>query len=100
MPPNGRFWSGAWACPNRREERYPKAVITAAIPAIWAAAPFTKFCRSAPTCKSISKDLDLPAFQQIALKEGMRPLRYAAAEMVARGITTIREVIEVLPPSD
>ena len=30
----------------------------------------------------------------------MRPLRYAAAEMVARGITTIREVIEVLPPSD
>lgn len=50
--------------------------------------------------KGITASLDLPAFQRIALAEGMRPLRYAAAEMVARGMTTIQEVIEVLPPGD
>ena len=36
-------------------------------------------------------------FTEAALKEGMRPLRLSAAMHVARGTTTIEEVIGVLP---
>ena len=63
--------------------------------AIYEQMPITSALR-----KGITSNLDLPAFQQLALKDGMRPLRYAAAEIVARGITTVREVIEVLPPPE
>ena len=63
--------------------------------AIYEQMPITSALR-----KGIASSLDLPAFQQLALKDGMRPLRYAAAEIVARGITTVREVIEVLPPPE
>ncbi|MGD9584463.1 MAG: GspE/PulE family protein [Lysobacterales bacterium] len=50
--------------------------------------------------KGITASLDLPAFQQLAVQDGMRPLRYAAAELVARGLSTIAEVVSVLPPVD
>ncbi len=50
--------------------------------------------------KGITASLDLPAFQQLAIQGGMRPLRYAAAELVARGLSTIAEVVSVLPPVD
>ena len=53
-----------------------------------------------PLRKSITAALDLPAFQQLAIQGGMRPLRYAAAELVARGQSTIAEVVSVLPPVD
>jgi general secretion pathway protein E len=42
--------------------------------------------------------LDLPKFNEAALAEGLRPLRVSAAMHVARGVTTIPEVISVLPP--
>ena len=35
-----------------------------------------------------------------ALAEGLRPLRLSAAEQVAKGITTIEEVLSVLPTAD
>ena len=37
---------------------------------------------------------------ETAHTEGMRPLRASAAAQVARGVTTIPEVVNVLPPSD
>jgi general secretion pathway protein E len=46
----------------------------------------------------IQADTDLVKFGEAALSEGMRPLRISAAAQVARGITTIAEVISVLPP--
>ncbi len=46
----------------------------------------------------VSAQLELGNFGQTALVEGMRPLRISAAEQVARGLTTVQEVLAVLPP--
>ncbi|MBN8924700.1 MAG: type II secretion system protein E [Rhodanobacter sp. 68-29] len=46
----------------------------------------------------IAAQLELGNFGQAALSEGMRPLRISAAEQVARGLTTVQEVLAVLPP--
>jgi general secretion pathway protein E len=48
----------------------------------------------------ISAQLDLSSFGQAALAEGMRPLRISAADQVAAGLTTVQEVLTVLPPID
>jgi general secretion pathway protein E len=48
----------------------------------------------------ISAQLDLGSFGAEALKEGMIPLRISAAAQVARGVTTVQEVLTVLPPTD
>ena len=46
----------------------------------------------------ISADLDLGNFGKAALLEGMRPLRISAADQVAVGLTTVQEILSVLPP--
>ena len=46
----------------------------------------------------IQPNVDLVKLTEAALVEGMRPLRVSAAAQVARGITTIPEVVGVLPP--
>ncbi|MFI4969639.1 MAG: GspE/PulE family protein [Lysobacterales bacterium] len=48
----------------------------------------------------IQANMDLARLTATALAEGMQPLRASAAAQVARGITTIPEVIHVLPPTD
>jgi len=48
----------------------------------------------------IAADLDLGRFGAAALKEGMKPLRISAAMQVAAGLTTVREVLNVLPPTE
>ncbi|MBB3228024.1 general secretion pathway protein E [Luteibacter sp. Sphag1AF] len=48
----------------------------------------------------IGAQLDLGKFGDAALKEGMKPLRISAAAQVAAGVTTVKEVLAVLPPSD
>ena len=48
----------------------------------------------------IQPSVDMEKLGQAALSEGMRPLRISAAAQVARGITTIAEVVGVLPPLD
>ncbi|GAA0712993.1 GspE/PulE family protein [Dokdonella soli] len=48
----------------------------------------------------IQPNLDLAKVTATAFSEGMQPLRASAAAQVARGITTIPEVIHVLPPAD
>ncbi len=48
----------------------------------------------------ISAQLDLSGFGQAALSEGMRPLRISAADQVAAGVTTVQEILTVLPPID
>jgi general secretion pathway protein E len=48
----------------------------------------------------IQPDMDLARLTEAAYAEGMRPLRASAAAQVARGVTTIPEVVNVLPPSD
>jgi general secretion pathway protein E len=48
----------------------------------------------------IQADTDLVKFSESALADGMRPLRISAAAQVARGVTTVAEVMTVLPPVD
>ena len=48
----------------------------------------------------IRPDLDLATFNRAATAEGVRSLRVAAAEKVALGLTTIPEVVSVLPPQE
>lgn len=48
----------------------------------------------------IHPTVELAKFTEVALKEGMRPLRLSAAMHVARGVTTIEEVLGVLPVVD
>ena len=47
----------------------------------------------------IQPNLDLPLFRAAAIREGLRPLCLSAAEQVAKGITTVEEVLGVLPTS-
>ena len=53
---------------------------------------------TAPLRALIQPDMDLAQVGKMALSEGMRPLRVSAAAQVARGVTTLREVMNVLPP--
>ncbi len=46
----------------------------------------------------ISENFDLVKFRKTAIKEGMKPLNLAGAQKVARGLTTIEEVLKVAPP--
>ncbi|WP_313347710.1 GspE/PulE family protein [Stenotrophomonas sp.] len=48
----------------------------------------------------IRADMDLAGFSQAARAEGVRTLRRAGLEKVAAGLTTIEEVLTVLPPPD
>jgi len=48
--------------------------------------------------RHITDDFDLVKFRRHAIKEGMRPLNLAGAQKVARGMTTIQEVLKVAPP--
>ena len=46
----------------------------------------------------VSAQLDLARLGEAALAEGMQPLRISAAAQVAKGLTTVPEVLTVLPP--
>lgn len=46
----------------------------------------------------INPDIDYQALVELAYTQGMKPLRVAAANKVASGLTTIEEVAKVLPP--
>ena len=48
----------------------------------------------------IHADMDLAKVMQAAYADGMRPLRASAAAQIARGVTTIPEVVNVLPPTE
>jgi general secretion pathway protein E len=55
---------------------------------------------SPPLRALIQPNMDLAKVTETALADGMRPLRVSAAAQVARGVTTLREVMNVLPPVD
>ncbi|ROR98833.1 general secretion pathway protein E [Sinobacterium caligoides] len=47
----------------------------------------------------IRSDTDLKKLSEQAMREGMRTLRLSGAQKVAAGLTTIEEVLRVVPPS-
>ena len=53
---------------------------------------------SDPLKQAIGKGFDLANFRRTAIKQGMKPLNLAGAQKVAKGITTIGEVLKVAPP--
>jgi general secretion pathway protein E len=53
-----------------------------------------------PIRAMIQPTMDLARLMEAAYADGMRPLRASAASQVARGITTIPEVVNVLPPTE
>ncbi len=46
----------------------------------------------------IASNFDLVSFRRAAIRQGMKPLNLAGAQKVARGLTTIEEVLKVAPP--
>ncbi|MCW4455842.1 GspE/PulE family protein [Flavobacterium sp. MXW15] len=48
----------------------------------------------------IRADMDLAGFSRAARGEGLRTLRRAGLEKVAAGLTTVEEVLSVLPPTE
>ncbi len=48
--------------------------------------------------QEIGDSFDLVRFRRTAIKQGMKPLNLAGAQKVARGMTTIEEVLKVAPP--
>ena len=46
----------------------------------------------------INDQFDLVKFRKFAIRQGMKPLNLAGAQKVARGMTTIEEVLKVAPP--
>ena len=48
----------------------------------------------------ITRDMDLAGFSKAAQAEGLRTLRRTGLEKVAAGLTTIEEVLSVLPPAE
>jgi general secretion pathway protein E len=48
--------------------------------------------------QEVSENFDLVKFRKAAIRQGMKPLNLAGAQKVARGMTTIEEVLKVAPP--
>ncbi len=48
--------------------------------------------------KLIKPALEMPRLREQAYREGMRPMRISGALKVAQGLTTLEEVIKVVPP--
>jgi general secretion pathway protein E len=46
----------------------------------------------------VSEPLDEEALREAALRDGMKPLRLRGAQKVAEGVTTLEEVMRVVPP--
>jgi general secretion pathway protein E len=52
---------------------------------------------NAPLQAAVAQNPDLANLRQLAMESGMRPLRHAAAEKIAAGLTTIDEVLALTP---
>jgi general secretion pathway protein E len=48
--------------------------------------------------QEINKESDLIKIRKVAIKQGMQPLNLAGAQKVAKGMTTVEEVLKVAPP--
>lgn len=59
---------------------------------------YEMFTFSNETRKLINEQCDITALRKQTMKDGLRPLRLSGAGKVAKGITTVEEVIRVAPP--
>ncbi len=55
--------------------------------------------RATPALRQLVRpQCDVAALRQQAIKDGMQPLRLAGARKVAAGLTTVEEILKVVPP--
>lgn len=52
------------------------------------------------TRRMIKPGAEIPKIREQAFREGMRPLRVSGALKVAQGVTTLEELIKLVPPAD
>ena len=50
--------------------------------------------------KAVGGEVDLARVRDLAVREGMKPLRLSGALKVAAGTTTLAEVVKVAPPAE
>ena len=48
--------------------------------------------------KMVGAEPDLRAIREAAIRCGLRPLRLSGAQKIARGLTTLEEVLRAAPP--
>ena len=59
---------------------------------------YEMFKFSTKTRLMINKDTDIHDLRRAAIKDGLQPLRLSGANKVAKGETTVAEVLRVAPP--
>jgi general secretion pathway protein E len=59
---------------------------------------YEMFKFSTKTRQMISRDIDIHDLRRAAIKDGLQPLRLSGANKVAKGETTVAEVLRVAPP--
>ena len=90
-----------WAMPPPEKTFGPKGCLECRKTGFLGRTGIYEMMRITPAIRAlILADMDLARVVQAAYADGMRPLRASAAAQVARGITTIAEVVHVLPPSE
>jgi general secretion pathway protein E len=74
------------------------AVSSAATPATWAGSVIYEMLPLSESIKSLVTDsVDIDSLRRAGMKEGMRTLRLSGAQKVGAGLTTMNEVLRVVP---
>ncbi len=101
-PLDVRAWAALthrWSLPMPERTYGPKGCLECRKTGFLGRTGIYEMMRISPPLRAlIQPNMDLAKVSETALAEGMRPLRVSAATHVAHGITTIREVMNVLPP--
>lgn len=103
-PLDVRSWAALthrWQLPLPEQTYAPKGCLECRKTGFLGRTGIYEMLRVTPALRAlIQPNMDLAKVTETALTDGMRPLRVSAAAQVARGITTLREVMNVLPPVD
>ncbi len=101
-PLDVRAWAALthrWSLPVPEQTYAPKGCLECRKTGFLGRTGIYEMMRISPPLRAlIQPNMDLAKVGETALAEGMRPLRVSAAAHVARGVTTVREVMNVLPP--
>ena len=104
VPLDVRSWAALthrWSLPIPERVFGPKGCLECRKTGFFGRTGIYEMLRISPAIRAlIQSNLDLAKVTETALGEGMQPLRVSAAAQIARGITTVREVMNVLPPVD
>ncbi len=102
VPLDVRGWAALthrWTLPMPERVYGPKGCLECRKTGFLGRTGIYEMLRVSPALRAlIQPSMDLARVGEAALADGMRPLRVSAAAQIARGLTTLREVMNVLPP--